>query len=289
MYEMTYFLWAIGAAAYNALVCPVTPGGTGETTIAAKAAGVATGNQIIGRKVEVYSGVRVNADLGIRYTSVSVLSICSILYLQSKQRTHTHTQRYTHVQSVAHIQRRAVQRSCVEIDKQQSDKNQFVSCVTALFLFLFIFFWKAQEMIEQGLLTRSDIASTAPNAQQEPQDPWSRISPMVGQLGQAVRASNSSGIAAPLSSTKSDSTSRLSGSLNLCASGWTPINPRIWWSGKSASKLRPTCVRESLMRICCHVSNSNLNKIKKKKNTHLQFARCNLHLPSMFWPCCAPT
>lgn len=127
-------------------------------------------------------------------------------------------------------------------------------------------------MIEQGLLTRSDIASTAPNAQQEPQDPWSRISPMVGQFGQAVRASNSSGIAAPLSSTKSDSTSRLSGSLNLCASGWTPINPRIWWSGKSASKLRPTCVRESLMRICCHVSNSNLNKTKKKYTCNLLVA-----------------
>lgn len=94
---MTYFLWAIGAAAYNALACPITPGGTGETTIAAKAAGVATGNQIIGRKVEVYSGVRVNADLCLRYTSVSVLSIY-IYYIYSLNKEHTHrkTRMYSH-------------------------------------------------------------------------------------------------------------------------------------------------------------------------------------------------
>lgn len=87
-----------------------------------------------------------------------------ILYLQSKQRTHT--LKYTHVQSFAHRQKRAVQRSCVEIDKQQSDKHQFVSCVTYI---VFLFF-KVQ-MIDQVLLTRSDIASTAPNAQQEPHEP----------------------------------------------------------------------------------------------------------------------
>lgn len=89
-----------------------------------------------------------------------------ILYLQSKQRTHT--LKYTHVQSFAHRQKRAVQRSCVEIDKQQSDKHQFVSCVTYI---VFFSFFKVQKMIEQILLTRSDIASTAPNAQQEPHEP----------------------------------------------------------------------------------------------------------------------
>lgn len=37
------------------------------------------------------------------------------------------------------------------------------------------------------------MASTAPNAQHDPQLPWSRISRMVGQFGQFKRASNSVG------------------------------------------------------------------------------------------------
>lgn len=54
---MTYFFGAVGSAAYDAFVGPVAPSGAGEATLASKTAGVATGYQIIGRKVKVYSGV----------------------------------------------------------------------------------------------------------------------------------------------------------------------------------------------------------------------------------------
>lgn len=54
---MTYLFSSIGSTTYNAFVCPVAPCGAGETTLASKAAGVATGYQIIGRKMKVYSGV----------------------------------------------------------------------------------------------------------------------------------------------------------------------------------------------------------------------------------------
>lgn len=99
------------------------------------------------------------------------------------------------------------------------------------------------------------MASTAPKAQQEPHEPWSRISPMVGQFGHCLRESNSSGSSSTLFTYRSPRTSRLSGSANLCASGWTPIRRRICPSVTDASKLRPTWrIGNGKMQFSCHVS-----------------------------------
>uniref|UniRef100_A0A8D9A6V2 Uncharacterized protein n=1 Tax=Cacopsylla melanoneura TaxID=428564 RepID=A0A8D9A6V2_9HEMI len=65
--------------------------------------------------------------------------------------------------------------------------------------------------------TRSDIDSTAPNAQQDPHEPWSLISLIVGQFGHWVLASNSAGtVTLSSSATSSNVSSWYSG---LLASG----------------------------------------------------------------------
>lgn len=109
--------------------------------------------------------------------------------------------------------------------------------------------------------TLSDIASTAPNAwkpfkhysvaclhrmlsktnssyeenrtQQEPQDPWSLISWIVGQLGHCVLESNSSGMF-----TAPSLCSRI-GNVNFTESGWTPISNLIYPKSMSSWKLLP--------------------------------------------------
>lgn len=90
-----------------------------------------------------------------------------------------------------------------------------------------------------GQLTRSDIASTAPNAQHDPQLPWSRISRMVGQFGHSKRESNSAGkssLTAPNS---------LAGGWKRFESGCTPIKVRKNDSGTDGWKFEPACVKLS--------------------------------------------
>lgn len=61
--QITNRFGAIASSANNALAGPIAPGGAGESTVAAKAAGVAAGHQIVGRESEVDIAVRVDAHL----------------------------------------------------------------------------------------------------------------------------------------------------------------------------------------------------------------------------------
>lgn len=88
---------------------------------------------------------------------------------------------------------------------------------------------------QRGQLTRSDMASTAPNAQHEPQLPWSRISRMVGQFGHCKRESNSVGKSSLMLPNS------LAGCWNRFESGWTPMMPRKKDSGVSTWKFEPAC------------------------------------------------
>lgn len=60
---MAYLFRAIRATANNTLVRPVAPRSAGKTAVAAKAAGVATGHQVIGREMEVNHAIRMYANL----------------------------------------------------------------------------------------------------------------------------------------------------------------------------------------------------------------------------------
>lgn len=108
-------------------------------------------------------------------------------------------------------------------------------------------YWQGQTVIQAirhwslfVQLTRSDMASTAPNAQHEPQLPWSRISRMVGQFGHLTRESNSSGkssLGLPNS---------LAGCWNRFESGCTPIKPRKNDSGIDEWKFGPACNKKQI-------------------------------------------
>lgn len=102
------------------------------------------------------------------------------------------------------------------------------------------------------------------HTQQEPQDPWSRISRIVGQFGHWVLESNSSGMA-------SLAPNRCFFTFNLCSglveSGWTPINPVMKFIEESLSKFLPAYIDLTIIFLgYCYTPHDTLlhcfNKIK---------------------------
>lgn len=63
--KITNLIRSVGSSADDSLARPVAPGGAGETAIAAKSAGVAAGDEIIGRKVEIHLAAGMDAHLPI--------------------------------------------------------------------------------------------------------------------------------------------------------------------------------------------------------------------------------
>lgn len=94
------------------------------------------------------------------------------------------------------------------------------------------------------------------NTQQEPQDPWSRISRIVGQFGHWVLESNSSGMASLAPNRCFFTFNLFSG---LAASGWTPINPVMKFIEESLLKFLPayTDLKIILLGYCYTTLNSH--------------------------------
>jgi len=63
--KTTHLVGSEGTSADDSLARPVAPGGAGESSVAAKSAGVAAGHQIIGREVEVHLALGMDAHLHI--------------------------------------------------------------------------------------------------------------------------------------------------------------------------------------------------------------------------------
>lgn len=61
--SIEYLIRVVRASAHDALASPVTPGCTRETSIASETTSMTTGDEVIGREMEMYRCIGMNANL----------------------------------------------------------------------------------------------------------------------------------------------------------------------------------------------------------------------------------